>query len=50
MKPTLPDASAGIGLRRALLGALQEAPAGAFDFLECAPDNWIGIGGRYGAA
>jgi hypothetical protein len=50
MKPTLPVASAGIGLRRALLGALQEAPAGAFDFLECAPDNWIGIGGRYGAA
>ena len=50
MKPTLPDASAGIGLRRALLGALQEAPAGAFDFLECAPDNWIGIGGKYGAA
>lgn len=50
MKPILPDASAGIGLRRALLGALQEAPAGAFDFLECAPDNWIGIGGRYGAA
>lgn len=50
MKPILPEASAGIGLRRALLGALQEAPAGAFDFLECAPDNWIGIGGRYGAA
>lgn len=50
MKPILPDTSAGIGLRRALLGALQEAPAGAFDFLECAPDNWIGIGGRYGAA
>jgi uncharacterized protein (UPF0276 family) len=32
------------------LGALQDAPAGAFDFLECAPDNWIGIGGKYGAA
>ncbi len=50
MTPALPDASAGIGLRRALLGALQDAPAQAFDFLECAPDNWIGIGGRYGAA
>lgn len=25
-------------------------PAGAFDFLECAPDNWIGVGGRYGEA
>lgn len=50
MKPTLSEASAGLGLRRALLGALQDAPADAFDFLECAPDNWIGIGGRYGEA
>lgn len=50
MKALLPAASAGLGLRRALLGALQEAPVGAFDFLECAPDNWIGIGGRYGDA
>ena len=50
MTATLPDASAGLGLRRALLGALQASPPGAFDFLECAPDNWIGIGGRYGEA
>jgi uncharacterized protein (UPF0276 family) len=27
---------------------LIEAPAGAFDFLECAPDNWIGVGGTAG--
>ena len=46
----LADASAGLGLRRALLGALQDAPADAFDFLECAPDNWIGVGGKLGAA
>ena len=50
MQPVLADASAGLGLRRALLGALEEASVGAFDFLECAPDNWIGIGGKYGAA
>ena len=50
MSSTLSDASAGIGLRRALLGALQSAPQDAFDFLECAPDNWIGVGGRYGEA
>ncbi|KAF1718251.1 hypothetical protein CSC74_05060 [Pseudoxanthomonas yeongjuensis] len=50
MSSTLPDASAGIGLRRALLGASQSAPQGAFDFLECAPDNWIGVGGKYGEA
>ena len=45
----MPDASpatgAGLGLRRVLLDQLIEAPAGAFDFLECAPDNWIGVGG-----
>ncbi len=46
----LPDASAGLGLRRALLDPLRTAPAGAFDFLECAPDNWIGVGGRLGEA
>ena len=46
----LADASAGLGLRRALLGALQDAPPDAFDFLECAPDNWIGVGGKLGAA
>ncbi|RYZ71518.1 MAG: DUF692 domain-containing protein [Lysobacteraceae bacterium] len=50
MGTSLVDASAGLGLRRALLGALQEADEGAFDFLECAPDNWIGVGGRFGEA
>ena len=47
---SLPDTSAGLGLRRALLDPLRDAPAGAFDFLECAPDNWIGVGGRLGEA
>ena len=45
MPVALPARSAGLGLRRALLDPLIEAPAGAFDFLECAPDNWIGVGG-----
>ena len=44
----LTDRTAGLGLRRAQLGPLQDADAGAFDFLECAPENWIGVGGRYG--
>lgn len=48
MDDALPRRSAGIGLRRALLDQLIEAPAGAFDFLECAPDNWIGVGGTLG--
>ena len=50
MHLTLDPASAGLGLRRGLLDALLAAPAGAFDFLECAPENWIGVGGKLGAA
>jgi len=46
--PVLGNASAGLGLRRALLGPLQDAAAGSFDFLEVAPENWIGVGGRAG--
>ncbi|WP_363797674.1 DUF692 domain-containing protein [Lysobacter firmicutimachus] len=48
-RPLKPDA-VGLGLRRALLGPLQSAADGDFDFLECAPENWIGVGGRYGEA
>jgi hypothetical protein len=48
MMNALPLRSAGLGLRRAMLEELIEAPAGAFDFLECAPDNWIGVGGKLG--
>ena len=44
----LPAASAGLGLRRSLAPALLDAPAGAVDFLEVAPENWIGVGGRHG--
>lgn len=50
MSPLFPPDAAGLGLRRALLDELRAAPAGAFDFLECAPDNWIGVGGRLGEA
>ena len=34
---------AGLGLRRALLGPIATLDAGAFDFLEVAPENWIEI-------
>ncbi len=46
----LPPASAGLGLRRGLLSALQASEGRPFDFLECAPENWIGVGGRLGEA
>ncbi|MDX3774915.1 DUF692 domain-containing protein [Chromatiaceae bacterium AAb-1] len=41
---------AGLGLRRALLPELLAMDAGAIDFLECAPDNWIDVGGAYGSS
>ncbi|WP_363796419.1 DUF692 domain-containing protein [Lysobacter firmicutimachus] len=50
MDTTLNARSAGLGLRRGLLPELLAMDAGAVDFLECAPDNWIGVGGRYGEA
>ena len=46
----LSDTSVGLGLRRSLLGSLQSAPEGSFDFLEAAPENWIGVGGALGDA
>jgi uncharacterized protein (UPF0276 family) len=39
---------AGLGLRRALLGPLLSMDQGQVDFLETAPENWIGVGGRLG--
>ena len=39
---------AGLGLRRALLGPLHSTDPGEVDFLEAAPENWIGVGGRFG--
>jgi len=46
----LKEDSVGLGLRRSLLEPLQAAPAGTFDFLEAAPENWIGVGGALGEA
>lgn len=40
--------TAGLGLRRGLLSSLLAMDDGAVDFLELAPDNWIGVGGRLG--
>ncbi|MBN8213117.1 MAG: DUF692 domain-containing protein [Xanthomonadales bacterium] len=44
----LPPHAAGLGLRRPLLAAMRSAAVGSFDFLETAPENWIGVGGALG--
>ncbi|MGD8817152.1 MAG: DUF692 domain-containing protein [Acidobacteriota bacterium] len=43
-----PVNGAGLGLRRGLVPDLLELDADAIDFLEVAPENWIGVGGRFG--
>jgi uncharacterized protein (UPF0276 family) len=43
-----PVQGAGLGLRRALLGPLQDIEGRQPDFLEVAPENWIGVGGKLG--
>jgi uncharacterized protein (UPF0276 family) len=50
MNRRFPVSGAGLGLRRAHLGPLlREIPA-ALDFVEVAPENWLGAGGRLGRA
>lgn len=34
-------------MRRGLFDDLRRADPGAFDFMEVAPENWIGVGGRF---
>ena len=48
--PVLAPDAVGLGLRRALLGPLRAASQGAVDFLEVAPENWMGVGGALGEA
>ncbi|WDY60085.1 HvfB family MNIO-type RiPP peptide maturase [Pseudomonas sp. PSKL.D1] len=48
MNTSVPLHGAGLGLRRAMLPDLLTMAPTAVDFLECAPDNWIGVGGSYG--
>jgi len=38
----------GLGLRRSMLGSLAEANPSEIDFMEVAPENWIGVGGSFG--
>jgi uncharacterized protein (UPF0276 family) len=42
-----PLAGAGLGFRRDLIAALKVGVPRAIDFFELAPENWIGLGGRF---
>ncbi len=46
--PVLSNSSAGIGLRRAITSELAAGIPAEIDFLELAPENWIGLGGKLG--
>ena len=39
---------AGLGLRRGMLPMLRDLRDTDVDFMEVAPENWIGVGGRFG--
>jgi uncharacterized protein (UPF0276 family) len=43
-----PVHGAGLGLRRSFIDAAVTHPPAQVDFWEVAPENWIGVGGRFG--
>ncbi|MFK7816649.1 MAG: DUF692 domain-containing protein [Gammaproteobacteria bacterium] len=43
-----PVSGSGLGLRRDLLDSLENSFPKGIDFMEVAPENWIGIGGKLG--
>jgi len=45
-----PVQGAGLGLRRSLCETLSPVSLEQVQFMEVAPENWINVGGRYGAA
>ena len=48
MKNQYPVQGAGLGLRRGLLETLAQTTTDDVQFMEVAPENWIGLGGRLG--
>lgn len=48
MDSKYPVQGAGLGLRRGLLDTLADVNTDEVQFMEVAPENWIGLGGRFG--
>lgn len=47
MNNNSPLNGAGLGLRRSLLDSLADSTTSDIQFMEVAPENWIGLGGRF---
>ncbi len=47
---TFQVSGAGLGFRRCMSATLAEVDSSQIDFLEVAPENWMGLGGRFGRA
>lgn len=47
MNQIYPVHGAGLGLKRVLMDPLADHPPQQVDFFEVAPENWIGVGGKY---
>ena len=48
MQDTYPVTGVGLGLRRSMMDELMAEPPWDVDFMEVAPENWIGVGGALG--
>ncbi|MEJ2515516.1 MAG: DUF692 domain-containing protein [Gammaproteobacteria bacterium] len=48
MPATYPVNGVGLGLRRSMLDDFMASPPETVDFMEVAPENWIGVGGALG--
>lgn len=48
MSQTFPVQNAGLGLRREIMDEMMQADLSSISFMEVAPENWIGLGGKYG--
>ncbi len=48
VKREYPVQGAGLGFKRVLMDPLAGQAPAQIDFFELAPENWIGVGGRYG--
>lgn len=48
MQDHYPVSGVGLGLRRSMMDELMADPPWGVDFMEVAPENWIGVGGALG--